>query len=142
MTVTGNPFVAPGIVTTPLGSLYAVMVIALLLVVKVNWACTTAGNATSSSHSSRRIFIAHSDFREKAAPALSPSVPFYSFRGGWQAEYQHRPASGRNSRFPTTVQECDRSADILVRPGAPRNHKAAKNVRAPAIGASEPVALK
>ena len=38
---------------------------------------------------------------------------------------------GRNSRFPTTVQEYDRSADILVRFDHVGKPQADKNVRAP-----------
>jgi hypothetical protein len=39
-------------VTGPPGPVYPVMVIAPLLVVKVNWACSTAGSANSSSSGS------------------------------------------------------------------------------------------
>src|ERR1017187_7007741 len=89
MQVTGSPLVVPGMVTHPPGPVYAVMVIAPLLVVKVNWACTTPGSANSSSGSTlKRVFIPHSDSSEKDSSALSPCVRFYSFRGGWQAEYR------------------------------------------------------
>ena len=47
MLVTGKPLVESGMVTSPPGPVYRVMVIAPLLVVKVNWACTTAGRASS-----------------------------------------------------------------------------------------------
>src|ERR1035438_4145483 len=80
-----------GMVTALPEPLYPVMVIVPLLVVKVNWACTAAGSADSNSSSSstlKRVFIPHSDSSEKVSSALSPCVRFYSFRGGWQAEYR------------------------------------------------------
>ena len=51
--VTARPLVVLGITTTPPGPVYPVMVIAPLLVVKVNWAWTTAGSIKSSSSASR-----------------------------------------------------------------------------------------
>src|ERR1035441_4633575 len=78
-----------GMVTALPEPLYPVMVIVPLLVVKVNWACTAAGSADSSSGSTlKRVFIPHSDSSEKASPARSPCVRFYSLCGGWQAEYR------------------------------------------------------
>jgi hypothetical protein len=49
--VTGRPLIVLGMVTAPLRQLGHVMVIAPLLVVKVNWACTAVGSANSSSGS-------------------------------------------------------------------------------------------
>jgi hypothetical protein len=43
--------------TAPPEPVYSVMVSAPLLVVKVNWACTTAGNAESSTAHSRQTRI-------------------------------------------------------------------------------------
>ena len=51
MLVTGRPLVVLGMVTSPPGPVYPVMVIAPLLVTKVNWACTAGGRAHSSSGS-------------------------------------------------------------------------------------------
>src|SRR5258708_748132 len=48
MRVIGRPFVRLGMVTAPPGPVYPVIVIMPLLVMKVNWAFTTAGRATSS----------------------------------------------------------------------------------------------
>jgi len=46
--LTGRPLVMLGMVTAPPGPVYPVMVIAPLLVVKLNWAFTTTGIARSS----------------------------------------------------------------------------------------------
>src|SRR3982751_302086 len=43
--VTGSPLIVEGIVTSPPGPVYFVMVIAPLLVVKVNWACACVTSA-------------------------------------------------------------------------------------------------
>jgi hypothetical protein len=51
--------------------------------------------------------------------------------GEWGIQFVPCQENGRNSRFPATVQECDRSADILVRLGLDRKLEADKNVRAP-----------
>jgi hypothetical protein len=53
MLVTGQPLVVSGIVISPSDPVYPVMVIAPLLVVKVNWACTTAGVASKIPPSSQ-----------------------------------------------------------------------------------------
>jgi hypothetical protein len=58
-------FIVSGRVTAPPEPVYPVMVIAPLLVVKVNWARTAAGSAKSNRSGSRtlkRVFIAHSIF--------------------------------------------------------------------------------
>jgi len=63
-----------GMVTAPPVPVYPVIVIVPLLVVKLNWACTTAGNADSNSSGSstfRRIFITHSEFLEKGWSAVA-----------------------------------------------------------------------
>ena len=63
MLVTGRPFVVLGIVTAPPEPVYPVMVMVPLLVVKVYWACTTAGSANSNatdSNTLNNVFIAHS----------------------------------------------------------------------------------
>src|ERR1039458_9778147 len=49
MLVTGKPLVELGITTTRLVAIYAVMVMAPLFVVRMNWACTEAGSANSAS---------------------------------------------------------------------------------------------
>src|ERR1035438_3379090 len=50
--VTGKPLVELGMVTAPPGPVYRVMVIAPLLVVNMNCACTTAGSTNSASAAS------------------------------------------------------------------------------------------
>jgi len=55
MLVTGKPFVVLGIMTFPPGPVYPVMVIAPLLVVKVNWAGATAGFIKSASEQTTQI---------------------------------------------------------------------------------------
>jgi hypothetical protein len=52
MLVTGQPLVVSGMVTAPPDPVYLMMVIAPLLVVKVNCACTAAVSAKSSSSGS------------------------------------------------------------------------------------------
>src|SRR3954469_14724656 len=54
MRVTGNPVIILGIVTAPPGPVYPVMVIVPLLVVNVNWACTTVGKASSSNQQTKK----------------------------------------------------------------------------------------
>jgi len=46
---TGRSLILSGMVTSPPGPVYPVMVMVPLLVVKVNWACATAGIVKSSS---------------------------------------------------------------------------------------------
>jgi hypothetical protein len=68
MLVTGRPLVVLGMITAPPEPVYPVMVIAPLLVEKVNWACTAAGSINSNNSGSsllKQISIAHSDSREK-----------------------------------------------------------------------------
>src|SRR5439155_19056489 len=48
MLVTGKPLVVLGIITAPPGPVYPVIVMLPLLVMNVNWACTTEGSARSS----------------------------------------------------------------------------------------------
>src|ERR1035438_6632036 len=89
MLVTDRPLMVVGMVTAPPGPVYPVMVIVPLLVVKVNWACTTTGSASSSSRGSstlNHVFIPYSGFREKATRALSPRLPFYAFSAGCREE--------------------------------------------------------
>ena len=59
MLVTGRPLMVSGIVTTPLEPVYLVMVMAPLLVVKVNCACTTAGSSKSSRSGSSFTGLFH-----------------------------------------------------------------------------------
>jgi hypothetical protein len=54
MPVTDQPLVLLGIVTAPPGPVYPVMVIVPLLVVQVNWACTTAGGVSSTNKPTKR----------------------------------------------------------------------------------------
>src|ERR1035438_5765612 len=57
MLVTGKPSMVLGMITSPPGPVYRVMVIVPLLVVKVNWACTTTGSDNSRSGSSHLAVI-------------------------------------------------------------------------------------
>jgi hypothetical protein len=63
-------------------------------------------------------------------PLHGPSV-IRGRRGSTQVWKPCKRDVGRNSRFPTTVQEYDRSADILVRFDRVGKLQADKNVRAP-----------
>src|ERR1035441_4144506 len=51
--VTGRPLIVLGMVTGPTGPVYPVMMIVPLLVLQVNWACTTAGSVKSSNNNNR-----------------------------------------------------------------------------------------
>jgi hypothetical protein len=82
MLVTGNPLVEPRMGTAPPNPVYPVMVIAPLLVVKVNWACTVAGSANSSMSESKLLkdlSMRHSAFPEKGSSAPPPRMPLYTF---------------------------------------------------------------
>src|ERR1035438_1178092 len=73
MPVTGRPLVALGMIKSPAKPAYPVTVSVPVLVVKVHLACTKAGNANSNRSGSstlKRVFIAHSDFQEKASSAV------------------------------------------------------------------------
>jgi hypothetical protein len=54
-----------------------------------------------------------------------------TIRALFPSGFKTQLARGRNSRFPMTVQEYDRSADILVRSDHAGKPQADKNVRAP-----------
>src|ERR1035437_4725073 len=82
--LTGRPLVSLGMRTPTSEPVYPVIVMAPVLVVKVNWACTTAGSANSESNDSsplKDVFIPYSNFREKAQHALFPCVLFYASDG-------------------------------------------------------------
>jgi len=65
--VTGRPLVVLGMVTAPPEPVYPVIVTAPLLVVKVNWACNAAGNASNAAHSRQAIFtVAEGSFHSRA----------------------------------------------------------------------------
>src|ERR1035441_8512248 len=79
MLVTARPLIVLGIITAPPGPVYPVMVIAPLLVVKVNWACTTAGSVTSDrSRSSllNDVFIPDPGFQEQTSSAVPDACDF------------------------------------------------------------------
>src|SRR5690349_21308265 len=57
MPMIGRPLTEFGIVTSPPGPEYWVMVRVPLLVVKTNWACTMAGRANGISMIKRRSFV-------------------------------------------------------------------------------------